>query len=134
MADDFQPPLATYANTCNDQSWSNHVEFKERSPEDREIRIGDGIDGNRNVFSIRNSTSLFDDGLEIFTDYRQADNSKMAKLVEAVGRNELTARLSDYTTAKTLVVFHENHPGQDTASTWIFGGGVECKLNNMIKI
>lgn len=134
MADDFYTPLAVYANTSNDQGWSNHIEFKERSHEDRAIRIGDGIDKNRHVFSIRNTTSLLENRLESFTDYRQSNTAKMGKFTEAVTRNEVTAKFSDYTTGKTLVVFHKDHPGEDRERTWIFGGGLDCRLNDQVKI
>ncbi|MBL7071304.1 MAG: hypothetical protein ISS26_03925 [Candidatus Omnitrophica bacterium] len=132
MADDFEPPLATYGNTSNDQSWADHIEFTERSEEDKKIKIGDGISPNRSVFSIGNTTSLFDGKFEILSDYRQAHTANIGKFREAVFRNEATAVVSDFTTCKSLALVHKNPPNKDNELAFVFGGGVKCRLNDQI--
>jgi len=133
MADDFRPPLATYESTRNDQSWADHIEFKERPEEDREIKIGDGIDSNRHTFSIYNNTTLFDDRFGFLADYRQAHTAG-GKFEESVLRNELTARISDFTTCKTLLLVHKNPPDKDRETACVFSGGIRCRMNDQITL
>ncbi|MGR3310395.1 MAG: hypothetical protein ACUZ77_06425 [Candidatus Brocadiales bacterium] len=134
MADDFDPPLATYTNTRNDQSWSDHIGFVEYPDDDKKIKVGDGIDRNRNVVSIRNNTSLFEDRFEFLTDYRYSYTANWGQSLEGVFRNEITTRFSDHLTGKTLVISHNNHPGDNREDTWIFGGGLDCKLTDQITV
>ncbi len=134
MADDFRPPLASYENSRNDQSWADHIDFVERTEEELAIKVGDGIDRNRQVFSIDNQTALFDDRLKMFSGYRQAHTAGMGKFQESVLRNELSAQVSDFTTLKTLALVHKNPPGKDRETACVFGGGIRCRVNGQVTV
>lgn len=120
MDEGFDPGLANYRNTRDDQFWGRHLRFKKKprlfqelspvSPLARgdidAVRIGDGIDVGRDVVGARLLGSLFDHRLEPLLDVRNVHRTN-GKYLETVVRQENTITPVTWLTAKTLVLYHD---------------------------
>lgn len=119
MDDGFEPALSSYRNTRKDTFWSRHIHF--RKPFDyyysgvyssslgwddiSPYRIGDGIDVGRDALGFR-FEAYWQDRLEYLFDLRNVHQAD-GKYVETVARDELTYKLTQKLTAKTLAIYHD---------------------------
>jgi hypothetical protein len=104
MEDEFDPSLATYRQTRDDEFWSRHISFRKhplylytgltkpmKFDDIRPFAIGDGIDTNRDVVGIRleGALTLFEKELESLLDVRNVHNADSGSFMENVARIEL---------------------------------------------
>ncbi len=116
----FEPGLANYRNTRQDQFWGRHLRFKRRprlftavSPvsslrwEDIDaVRIGDGVDIGRDAVGFRLLGSFWDKQVQPSVDVRNVHQTR-GKYVETVIRQENTVHPLKWLTAKTLFIYHD---------------------------
>ena len=120
MDEGFDPGLASYRQTRQDQFWGRHLKFKPRLKvlgaikplgaltwEDVEgSRIGDGVDIGRDAFGVRLNGRWWEGRVEPLFDVRNVHTTD-GKYLETVVRNENTVRPTSWLTAKTLVIYHD---------------------------
>ena len=120
MDNSFDPSLATYQETRNDQYWSRHIHFREPlefhrsgisqssiSWEDIEpFRIGDSIDTGRDVIGLRVELALLDGRIEGLGDIRNAHYTN-GKYIETVSRTEWAYDITPKLTSKLLLLNHD---------------------------
>ena len=120
MEASFDPGLASYRQTRDDQFWGRHLHLKRRlrlvdrmhpgSPvpinDIMAVRIGDGVDVGRDTFGIRLAGSFLDDAVQPLFDLRNVHTAN-GKYVETVYRNENTVKPFSWFTGKTLFLYHD---------------------------
>lgn len=116
----FEPALATYRETRDDQFWSRHIHFRKPfkyvstdsgslSLDDvMPFAIGDGIDTGRDVVALRVESSMLDRRLDELFDVRNVHKSG-GKYLENVARSETTFKATEKLTAKLLAIYHNVH-------------------------
>lgn len=112
----FDASLSSYRQTRDDEFWSRHISFRKHplylytglsSPmsfyDIGPFAIGDGIDSNRNVMSIRleGSCKFLDRDLDGLFDVRNVHDTH-GSFIENVSRLELTYKPTDNLTTKLL--------------------------------
>ena len=102
MDRDFNPNLSRYTNTRDDNFWSNHLTFRQYTPDMEYFRVGDGVDINRSVFRVRWQEKIFKERFENTVDARNVHRATNGAYVETVIRDEATFRFSNSTTWKAL--------------------------------
>lgn len=105
MGRDFDPPLANYTYTKNDQSWGRHISFYQRSQEEEKYRIGNGIDSDRKVIVFDINLGEFE-GMNTYFNIRNANRATDGKFLENVVRNETSYRANEQLLTKFLFIFH----------------------------
>ena len=122
MDEDFEPALANYRETRDDQFWSRHIHFRKPfkySPSQEKegalswddiapFAIGDGIDIGRDVFGLRIEASTLERKLDELFDVRNVHRTN-GKYVENVARSETTYKPTEKLTAKLLAIYHNVH-------------------------
>lgn len=120
MNDSFDPGLANYRHTRQDQFWGRHLRLKRRLKvlepikpigsltwdEIRGVRIGDGVDVGRDALGLRLSGAWWDGQFKPLVDVRNVHTTE-GKYVETVVRNENSLRPTSWLTMKTLVLYHD---------------------------
>lgn len=116
----FDPGLASFRQTRDDQFWGRHLRFKRRlrlvdaiSPPSamtagdlEAVRIGDGVDVGRDAFGLRVAGTWWNDRLQPLFDVRNV-HADEGKYIETVLRNENVVKPVRWLTAKTLVLYHD---------------------------
>ena len=118
----FEPALASFRETRDDQFWSRHIHFRKppayllsRAGEGdlgwddiAPFAIGDGIDSGRNVFALRIEAVTLDRKLDALFDLRNVHRTN-GKYLENVARSETTFKPAAKLTAKLLAIYHNVH-------------------------
>lgn len=130
MDEGFDPSLSSYRETRDDEYWARHIHFRDpykfytfgvdladnQTYDDvLPFAIGNGIDVGRDVVAFRMENALWDSQVKNLLDVRNVHKTD-GKLVETVGRDELTAKLTDKLTFKGLALVQEipkTHDGID---------------------
>lgn len=107
MGEKFNPTLSDYRHTRDDQFWSRHVTFQERSPDIEAFRMGDGMDTNRNAWNFKTKAKLFNERLDTLFHYRNVYRVSDNKYIESVFRNETTYKITPKLTSKFLFVYQD---------------------------
>jgi len=115
----FDPGLASYRQTRNDQYWGRHIHFKEpieysrwgsdplRYEDIEPFRIGDGVDVGRDAVNFRlEKEDALDGRMKNLIDYRYVRDSDH-KYVEGVFREENTLEINPEWTSKFLFIYHD---------------------------
>lgn len=122
MDEGFEPALANYRETRDDQFWSRHIHFRKPfkySPSREKegalslddiapFAIGDGIDIGRDVLGLRIEASMLERKLDELFDVRNVHRSN-GKYLENVARSETTYRPTQKLTTKVLAIYHNVH-------------------------
>jgi len=120
MDEGFDPGLAHYRDTRQDQFWGRHLWLGRQpelftaltpaspvNPEDvAAVRIGDGVDVGRDAFGLRVNGSFFDKRFEPLFDVRNVHRTN-GKYLETVIREENTVRPMKWLMTKTLFLYHD---------------------------
>lgn len=117
----FEPGLANFQETRDDQFWGRHLALKRRlrlldatwgaypsAPveEFEAFRIGDGVDIGRDAWGMRLSGSWWEDRVKPLVDVRNVHTTD-GKYLETVVRQETSIQPLPWFTAKTLVIYHD---------------------------
>lgn len=121
MDSGFEPALATYRETRDDQFWSRHIHFRKpfkyiltdsssflNLDDIMPFAIGDGIDIGRDVVALRVESSMLDRRLDELFDVRNVHKTG-GKYLENVARSETTFKATEKLTAKLLAIYHNVH-------------------------
>lgn len=120
----FEPALASYRESRDDQFWSRHIHFRkpyEHYWSDADLNqpslswddiapfaIGDGIDIGRDVIGFRIETSSFNRKLDELFDVRNVHRTN-GKYLENIARSETTFKAGPKLTTKLLAIYHNVH-------------------------
>jgi len=120
MGRDFQAPLASYVYTRDDLAWGRHISFYKRSKEEEDYRIGNSIDGDREVISWDIRFGEYE-GVNTYFNIRNVRQSTDDTFIENVFRNEMSYKISDDLLTKFLFLYHERNEtdegkNQDTST------------------
>lgn len=144
MDDGFDPGLASYRETRDDQFWGRHLHFRRPfeayktmlfkpslSYYDIEpFRIGDGVDINRDAAGLRIETLLFDGRFEDLFDVRNVYQADNGKYIETVIRNETTYKITPKLTSKLLGLYHDLPKTKGGLDPFIFDADTGIYFNN----
>ncbi len=122
MEEGFEPALASYRETRDDQFWSRHIHFRKPFKylgagidqpsigwdDIAPFAIGDGIDIGRDVFGLRVEASMLERKLDELFDLRNVHRTG-GKYLENVARSETTFKATPKLTAKLLAIYHNVH-------------------------
>jgi len=117
----FYPALANYRITRKDPFWGRHIHFEEPYKEYygglyyptlnwydiRSYRIGDSVDVDRDVVSLRLENAFYDNALETLFDVRNAHEASSGKYIETIGRAECDWQATDKLSVKFLGIYHD---------------------------
>lgn len=117
----FYPALTNYRLTRKDPFWGRHIHFKEPIElyygglyypsltwdDIRPYRIGDSVDIDREVVSLRLEKSFFNGDLHTLLDSRNAHQSSSGKYIETVSRAEANWQVNDKLLIKFLGIYHD---------------------------
>jgi hypothetical protein len=116
----FEPTLASYRESRDDQFWSRHIHFRKPFKHSgaginqprigwddiAPFAMGDGIDIGRDVFGLRVEASILERRLDKLFDLRNVHRTS-GKYVENVARSETTYKPTKKLTAKLLAIYHD---------------------------
>lgn len=108
MGKEFEPPLAAYNYTKNDQQWGRHIAFYRRGDDEENYRIGNSLDKNRKVTALDLKLGEFE-GTDVYLNFRNVNNATDDSFVENVLRSEVAYQSSEQMLYKFLVISH-NRP------------------------
>lgn len=121
MDEGFEPALATYRETRDDQFWSRHIHFRKPFKylstdsgsslslyDIMPFAIGDGVDIGRDVVALRVESSMLDRRLDELFDVRNVHQAG-GKYLENVARSETTFKATEKLTTKLLAIYHNVH-------------------------
>lgn len=117
----FYPALATYRITRKDPFWGRHMHFKRPLKyyygglyyptltwyDIRAQRIGDSVDIDRDVASLRLEKAFLGGDMEVLFDCRNAHEASSGKYIETVGRLETDWQVNERLLVKLLGIYHD---------------------------
>lgn len=147
MDEDFEPALASYRETRDDQFWSRHIHFRKPFKyvysgygldkpsmgwdDIAPFAIGDGIDIGRDVFGLRIEGSYLERKLDELFDVRNVHRAD-GKYLENVARSETTYKPTQKLTTKLLAIYHNVHQTYGTKDPFLVDSQTDRAFDNLI--
>lgn len=117
----FYPALANYRITRKDPFWGRHIQFKQPYEQYygglyyptlswydiKPYRIGDSVDIDRDVLSLRLEKAFLGGDIETLFDWRNAHEASSGKYIETVGRLETAWQANQKLLLKFLGIYHD---------------------------
>lgn len=135
LDDEFDPSLADFRQTRDDEFWSRHITFRKhplyiytgltkpmRFDDIKPFAIGDGIDSGRTVIGWRleGEKQLLDRYLKSLFDVRNVHNVQTGAFIENVARIEMEYPMTDKLMTRFLGIRHNLHKTAVGVDPFIF--------------